>query len=377
MIQIVLSNLLRNKRRAVLTLLGVVIGVAAIISLVSVSVGLTERSGVLLSSFEGIFVLEEGAVDIPFSKIPNDYINDLENVPGVKLVVPEIWGSAKNIGGDEYASFLASFLQVVGIDPGLSSGYAVAPYYEVVKGRTLTVNDRKSVIIGEGLADRFGLTIGSSLKINDETYQLVGLFSSDAQLMNFIVVTHIDTAREITEFEDGYVSNYQVIPINPEDMKSVKQRIESRFEGVLQTLSMQDSAELITGFLGSLNLALWFVSGIAGIVGGIGVMNTMLMSVMERIKEFGVLKAIGWRDRDVMIMVILESVIISIVGGIIGVILGFYVSGVVVEVSRIPSAITPALIGQAMFFAITMGFVGSIYPAYKSSKMSPIEAVRG
>ena len=377
MIKIIISNLLRNKRRSFLTLLGILIGVAAIISLVSVSVGLTQRSAELLTSFQGIFVLEEGAVDMPYSFVEEEYLNDLKRVPGVELVVPEIWGSANSIEGLNGDSPLSNFLFIVGIDPKIAGNYEAAPYYSVTEGRKLTSNDRNSVVVGSTLADMFDLSVGKTLKINGKTYTLIGIFETNNMLMSLLVITNIETAREVTGFKEGYYSNFQVVPNNPGDLKLVKQRIESRFEGKLQAISMQDSAELITSFISNLSVALWFISGIAGVVGGIGVMNTMLMSVMERIQEFGVLKAIGWRNKDVMTMIVMESILLSLIGGIIGVIIGFLVSTLVSYYTSIPSAIDLGLIMQAMFFALIMGVVGGLYPAYKSSMMSPIEAVKG
>ena len=97
MIKIVVNNLRRNKRRTVLTLLGIIIGVTAIISLVSVSVGLTRTSGELLSSFQGIFVFEEDAIDIPYSEIDTSLKSKLENVPGVDLVLPEVWTNPSSL----------------------------------------------------------------------------------------------------------------------------------------------------------------------------------------------------------------------------------------------------------------------------------------
>lgn len=377
MIKVVLANVLRNKRRSSLTLLGVLVGVAAIISLVSISVGLTERSTSVLSEFQGIFVTQSGGIGPLISSVDEDLISRIESVPGVELVVPEIWGNANDIEGASDGYSFTNFIMIVGIDPEAAGDYNIAPYYRVDDGRSLTSSDNKAVVVGSGLADMFDLFVGSTMKINNENYELIGIFETDAKMMNFMVVTTIDTAREVTDFEDGMVSAFQAIPNNPEDLTSIKRRIDSRFEGELQAMSMQESADIISGFIGNLNIALWFVSGIAGLVGGIGVMNTMLMSVMERIQEFGVLKAVGWRDRDVMIMIVLESLLLSFIGGIMGVGLGFVVSNWVTSVIDIPSVINLELIGQAMFFALTLGLVGGVYPAYKSSKMSPIEAVRG
>ncbi len=378
MISIAWRNLWRNKHRSILTLIGIVIGVASIVTLVSISIGLGEKSADVMNSFQGIYVLEYGAADIPFSHISADYCSKLEAIPGVKFATPEIWGNIPGIDGlDEGSTMFSKFIFLVGIDPEKSKGYPIAPYYTVTEGRELTPNDRRAVVIGEGLKDEFNLVVGNTIRIDGKSYQIVGTFDSESQLFNYMVISTIDSARDLLGFDKDTVSTFQVVPNNPKDVASLKNRIDARFDGKLQALSMQDSAELITGFLGNLTIALWFVSGIAGIVGGIGVMNTMLMSVMERIQEFGVLKAIGWRDRDVMIMVLLESIMLSVIGGIIGVSFGYAISATISNRLGMPSSVDITLISQALFFALVMGFVGGAYPSYKSIKMSPVEAVRG
>ncbi|VVB75166.1 MacB-like periplasmic core domain protein [Candidatus Tiddalikarchaeum anstoanum] len=377
MIGLVFSNVLRNKRRSFLTVLGILIGVAAIISLVSISLGIAERSTSMLSSFQSMYVMKSSSIMPSMSTLDISYQNKLKSIPGVKVVTPEIWGNAQNIGGvDTQSNQLARFIFVIGIDPVTSNNYDIAPYYTVMKGRKLTANDRKSVVIGSQIADQYNLFVGTTMMINGITYQVVGIYETKVKspMFNVVIVT-IDEARILFNFNDNTVTNFAVLPINPMGMRDLKDRINERYNGVLEAMNMQDASDATAGFLGSLNLALWVVSGIAGFVGGIGVMNTMLMSVMERIQEFGVLKAIGWRNRDVFVMIILEGFVLGIVGALIGIIFGNFVSNLAVSFTNIPSKIDIQLIGQATLFAVTLSLVGSSYPAYKASRMSPVEAV--
>ncbi len=387
MIKLSLRNVLRNKRRSFLTLLGVMIGVGAIVSLVSVSLGIAERANNVLGTFQSLWILEEGAIDVPFSFIDKDKINEIENVRGVELVTPEVWGTADsievrsiNLGSSDRilagAEAIANMLFVVGIDPVRSEGYEPSPYYNVVEGRKISSSDMRGVMVGRTLADLMNLFVGSSMRINDKTYHVIGIFETDARIFEFFIVGHIDEVREIVNVDEDIVNNFQVIPKDPSDLRSVKSRIELRFEDELAVFDVQSYSDQLMSFLDNLTAALWGVSAIAGIVGGIGVMNTMLMSVMERIKEFGVLKAVGWQDKHVMIMIIMESVVLSIVGGVLGMGLGYGVGYMVEYYTAIPIKITVELLGQAMLFALTLGFVGSLYPAYRSSHMEAVEAIR-
>jgi putative ABC transport system permease protein len=191
-----------------------------------------------------------------------------------------------------------------------------------------------------------------------------------------MVVSTLNIGRELSNIDDNEVTNMEVIPKDSSKVTQLKDLINIRFKGELQALNMQESASVITSFIDNLRIALWAISGIAGVVGGIVVTNTMLMSVMERMKEFGVLKAIGWQNYHVIKMIISESIILSIIGGILGVILGILISMIADYYTKIPSVITIDLIIQALLFALIMGIVGGIYPAIKSAKMSPVEATR-
>ena len=128
--------------------------------------------------------------------------------------------------------------------------------------------------------------------------------------------------------------------------------------------------------LGNLKLLVVIVSIIAAIVAGVGIINTMLMSVMERTKEIGTLKAVGWTNTNVMSMIILESAFIGIIGGIIGIAFGYFCSFMLGYLGGVPTYVTLTTIIESFVFAIVIGIVGGAYPAYVASKLDPIEALR-
>ena len=378
MIKLVISNLFRNKKRSSLTLLGVIIGVMTIISLVSISEGMAIQSSDLLEGFQGIFVYEKGAIDVPFSKLDINEITKLEKIQGVGTVVPELWVQPKNLDFTGELQRLANMIFVVGIAPELTKGYYIAPYYGVSKGREIKYTDKNSIVIGSLLAEELNLQVGQNIKVGDTKYNIVGIFSSDMRMLNLMIITTLDVARDLGEIEDkDQINLFQVIPSTPEGAVELKKRLTQRFEDNYNIMSMQEGGEMLDKFIGGLSIVLWAISGIAGVVGGIGVTNTMLMSVMERTKEFGVLKAIGWKNKDLIKMIFYESIILSLVGAIIGILLSYLGVQYFTSLFGFPLAVTSNLILQAMFFALTLGVIGGIFPAYKTTKMSPIEAVRG
>jgi putative ABC transport system permease protein len=373
MITFVLKNLLRNKRRSILTLIGVIIGVAGIVSLVSISFGMAKNISEVMESFNGIFIMQAGSVDEQFSRIDTtEYVAELQNLNGIKYVLPEIYTT----GNIKIRDFLSPVLFIIGIDPELSADYEGAVYYTVTNGRKLRSTDKDSIIISETLRERANLQIGSSLKISDKNYRVIGTFESDSLIFNLMAVTALDEARTLANIEEDYVTNIQAVPSNPQNQNNLKDTINLRFKGELEAMNMQESSELINGIIGNIRIALWAISAIAGIVGGIVVTNTMLMSVMERIQEFGVLKSIGWQNNHIRNMILMESIILSLIGGAIGILLGIAISEIAQNYIRVPTLVTFELMMQALLFATVMGIIGGLYPANKAMKMSPVEALR-
>jgi putative ABC transport system permease protein len=374
MIKLVLKNLLRNKRRSFLTLIGVIIGVAGIVSLVSISFGMAQNISELMEAFQGIFIIQAGVVDEQFSVLSLDYAEKLQEVSGVKHVLPEIWTMI--VKDSSTTSVGPPIFMIIGIDPELSKDYDASLYYKPLNGRKLKSTDKNSILISEELRKTNNLFIGNQLKISGENYRIIGTFEANSPMLQMAIIMSLDDARRFTELKDGYTMLFQAIPEKPEEQALIKDRINLRFKGELEAMNMQDYSDLMNDILSGVRTALWAISAIAGIVGGIVVMNTMLMSVMERTKEFGALKAIGWQNKHIRNMVLSESIILSIIGGIIGILLGIAISQIAQTYIRIPTIVTLELMIQALLFAIILGIIGGLYPSRKAMNMSPVEALR-
>ncbi len=374
MIRLVLKNLLRNKRRSILTLIGVIIGVAGIVSLVSISFGMAKNISELMEAFQGIFIIQAGVIDEQYSVLSMDYAKELQEVSGVKYVLPEIWTMI--VKDSSTTSVGPPIFMIIGIDPELSKDYDASLYYKPLNGRKLKSTDRKSILISEELRKTNNLFIGNQLKISGENYRIIGTFEANSPMLQMAIIMSLKDARRFTELKDGYTMLYQAIPEKPEEQSIIKDRINLRFKGELEAMNMQDYSDLLSDILSGVRTALWAISAIAGIVGGIVVMNTMLMSVMERTKEFGALKAIGWQNKHIRNMVLSESIILSIIGGIIGILLGIAISQIAQTYIKIPTIVTFELMIQALLFAIILGIIGGLYPSRKAMNMSPVEALR-
>jgi putative ABC transport system permease protein len=175
---------------------------------------------------------------------------------------------------------------------------------------------------------------------------------------------------------DGYSILY-VIPEDVRDVESIAIEIEDEDES-LDATTDKDFARTASQVVGQIRLIMFGMGAIAAIVGGLGVLNTMVMAVLERRKEIGVMKAIGATSRKVLMQIMTESMLIGLMGGIIGVLLGGLgaLGLIVVTEGAIPATVTPGLAATGIIFAVILGALGGIYPAWQAARVDPVQALR-
>jgi len=375
-----LKNISRDKTRSFLTSLGILIGVAAVVSLVSISEGIKIEANSQLGNAEYIKITEKSLMST-ISVIDESIINRIERVQDVEHYSKEIdfylksfnnnnLGATSTLGGGNI-----QLISGIGIEPENAEFFKNSlPYYKVSEGRMLQRNEDDAIIINEKLAKDNNLFLGNSVEIDGKNFRIIGIFDVASNFAGSgLAVMTIDTARELSTYANDEFSSLLILSSG--DTDRLTQRLKEIFPNNRVT-SSQASAQSLNNFLSNLSIALWFVSSISAAVGGVGIMNTMLMSVMERIKEFGVLKAIGWKNFHIIKMVIYEAALLGLIGGIGGVLLGSIGSLTVQELTGIPTMITLELIVQVLAFSILIGALSSLYPAIIASRMSPVEAVR-
>ena len=145
----------------------------------------------------------------------------------------------------------------------------------------------------------------------------------------------------------------------------------------LEAITASQAVEETEDIMGIMDLFFYVMASISLIIAGIGIVNAMLMSVLERTKEFGVLKAVGWENDDLLKLIIEESILIGVVGGIIGIIISVAIVEILNNYMPFSLLITKELIGEAFLFSVIAGIVGGIYPAWRVTKIDPIQAIRG
>ncbi|MFQ6058321.1 MAG: ABC transporter permease, partial [Anaerolineae bacterium] len=365
-----LKNLLRRKARTLLTVVGIAIGVAAIVALGSLAEGLAAGYGALgTGSGADLLVAQADAVDILFSGVDEEVGTALANLPGVQEASGMVYIMVSTEG--------VPYFIVLGYEPG---SFAIQ-HFRIVEGEGLTErvarHTSRPLILGRAAADDLDKGVSDTLRLYENTYRIVGIYETGAPFEDSAAVVPLQEAQTLSG-HPRQVNAFLIKLRDIRDAERVRQRIKQRFSDLTATTSSdfareQEALSFVQGFT-------WAVSLLTVFIGGVGVMNTMLMSVFERTRELGVLRAMGWRRRRVLGMVLGESLVLSGLGGLAGTGLGVAAVRAVEHVPTVsgivPGSFSPALFAQGIVVALTLGLVGGAYPAWRASRLQPAEAMR-
>ncbi len=371
-----------NKIRTILTMLGIIIGVMSLVILVSLV------SGATASVSENLDSVGKNVLTV---SITEDYSSPLtqSDLDAIVEECDEIYDVSQYVTTSGSVRTVASSESESATITGVVSNYFDVKGVSVMSGRAfLSLDDASSsyvCIIDQNLAEElFGAynVSGESLYINNYKFTIVGVIentdsSSYSVLMPYSTVSRVGLATtEITTF---YAE-----PVNLEDSTEANTQITTwltmRFQyddEAFRIIDMSTIQDMVNSINNTMLLLLGGIASISLIVGGIGIMNIMLVSVTERTKEIGIRKAIGAKSNGIMIQFLLEALIISLMGGVIGLILSYF-SILVASffVDSITMYISGAVSAAAMGFSVFVGVVFGSYPAHKAAKKTPIEALR-
>ncbi len=366
----ILKSLLRRKTRTLLTVAGVAIGVAAIVALGALAEGLAAGYGALGGgSGADLLVAQADAIDIVFSAVDEEVGTALTSLSGVKEVDSMVYTFSSTEG--------VPYFIVFGYEP---DGFAIQ-HFKIVAGEGLTERAARlrgrPLILGRAAADDLGKEVGDTLRLYESTYRIVGIYETGAPFEDGAAVVLLREAQALAG-RSRQVSAFLIKLRDAQDAERIRQRIEQRFSDLTVTQSSdfaqeQEMLAYIQGFT-------WAVSFLAVLIGGVGVMNTVLMSVFERTREFGTLRAVGWRPRQVLGMVLGESLALTGLGGLVGAGLGVAAVRAVEHVPAVSgflsTTFSPILFVQGIGVALALGLVGGAYPAWRASRLLPAEAMR-
>jgi len=393
-----LATLRANRLRSALTMLGIVIGNASVITLVGVGRGAQNLAENQLSTLGAnvLFVVpgnndsRRQGIDFPKTLVLEDAKAIAEQVPSVKRVVPQITLTAVVQAGAKSSSSSIS---------GVTPDFLSVRSFEVAQGRFMDERDldaaRNVVVIGPDLGKKLlplGSAVGQQLRIRDQSFEVIGVmapkgavFGQNQDEAAYIPLTTM--VSRLSGRDPTYGVNLNFISVEARDEAStgaakfqitnlLRQRHNILREDDFAVRSQKDAQAIVGTITGGLTLMLGAIGSISLLVGGIGIMNIMLVAVSERTSEIGLRKAIGARSADVLAQFLVEALVLSSLGGLIGGAMGLSAVALVATFTPLPAAIGGVSVLITVGLSGTIGLVFGVLPARRAARLDPITALR-
>ncbi len=367
----ILKNLLRRKGRTFLTILGISLGVAAIIGLGAMADGVETGYNTMLSGSKADLVLSQpDAFDISYSAVDESLVTEIASMPEVAAVS----GMLQGFVATERSPFLFIF--------GYPADSFVLPRFQIVEGAGLNSREARQargtpVLLGTAAAESQRKKVGDTILLGGQTYRVIGIYESGAPFEDAGAILELREAQELL----GRPRQVSLFYIQLKD-PGLRERLTERaarlwpdyeISGTDDFADKQLLGDMLRGYV-------WVIAGMAILIGGVGMMNAQLMAVMERTREIGVLRAVGWSKWRVLQLILGETLLVGLLGGLLGVAFGWFALFMFSDFAGIFGATTsnlrPDLIRTAFVTVVLLGLVGGLYPAWRAARLEPVEALR-
>jgi putative ABC transport system permease protein len=410
-LKIAINMVTHSKLRSWLTIIGIVIGVASVITLVSIGNGMEAGINDELSGLGGNIITitpgyskasgmgmpghgsssGSGSVSESDAILGRNDVQALKSIPELEYIDTNIKDSA-----DVYYFGKSAQLTVTGVD---QSVWSYVTTLEILEGRLLDPADQNVVVIGYDLSRNYfdePIGINKILTIEEKSFKVVGILDESSGIGSNGLSIYMPLQSAYQVLDDKTNNEYDSITViakDSADIDSVVVKIEKKLDIVrhVNTIddkdytvtSMKQILEQISSVTGMITLFLGFVAGISLLVGAVGIANTMFTAVLEKTKEIGIMKAIGARNKDIMLIFLFNSGLVGIIGGIIGVFFGIVASyllgGGLMSTPRgdpIETVVSLQIVVLALFISVVVGILAGMIPAYQGSKLKPVDALR-
>jgi putative ABC transport system permease protein len=398
-----LSAIKSHALRSVLTMLGIVIGVAAVIAMVSVGNGARERVNAQIRALgANLIIIIPGNITAGGARLGTgnaatltdaDALALKSEIPAIEAAAPVVRGGVQIVaGGANWAS----------VALGVDLAYFTARDWAVEEGREFTEEEARRggqvALIGKTVARELfagGSPIGAQIRVKNVPFEVIGVMAKKGQSMggtdqDDVILLPLQTARQrvvgTSRAKNRSVNQITVKIAADEDISEAEEEMKKLLRqrhriqpGRDDDFSVRNLAEIQATQEGSartMAMLLLSVAAVSLVVGGIGIMNIMLVSVTERTREIGLRMAVGARPRDVMGQFLIEAALIALIGGIIGTLIGVAISVVSANIAGWPLVIDPTIVATAFLFSGLVGVVSGFYPAFRAARLDPVVALR-
>ncbi|MCD7782030.1 MAG: ABC transporter permease [Methanosphaera sp.] len=381
-----MRNPFRNKTRSILSITGIAVGITIIVALGLITTGLEDSMTETLNDNAAEITVSSADSESmgTYAELNSSYEQTLANVSGVEETasVLSVYVSSDAFGSSDSSSQASSSAMassgfggetVSGVDPSKLNLVGVT---NIVEGSVYADNSTDA-LIGRSIADEMNLTIGDTITVEDTEFTVTGIYETGNMMTDSSIYVSLNTLQNISDAD--YVSYILLKTSADANDTQISENIKATYTD-LSTTTSEESAQMMSDVMGMIDTVTLAISLLAILVGGIGIVNTMVMTVYERTKEIGVLKAVGWSNRRVLLMIVGESVVLTVISGIVGSIAGILIDEIGINLlassSEFSLGFTADTFIMAFGIAIIVGILGGLYPAYTASKLAPTEALR-